>query len=318
VTCYRDRQPKAICDQCGAVGRVVTRARSGGSPHTLCASCYRLPTRRCGGCGRTRRIALRATDSSPDLCPTCYQAPTEACSRCGAEDLCRRTTPDASPICFRCQLHHRLDDLLTGPDPTITTALAPVRDAVLAVGNPRTALGWLARSRGADLLGRIARTEVPLTHATLDAQPPGMSIEHLRRMLVTVGALPERNEHLARLEHFTNTVLETVENTEDRRVLRSFASWHILHRLRVSQTHHPITPAAGYRCRAEITAAARFIATLRTHGRDLATCRQSDIDEATATPATRLGAPLRLRGSGPSVRSDPTGRAGCAQRGRPR
>ena len=145
------------------------------------------------------------------------------------------------------------------PDPHLASALAPIRDAVLAVDNPRTALGWLARSRGADLLGRIAHAQLPLTHAALDDQPPGMSIEHLRRMLVAAGALPERNEHLARLEHFAAALLETVDNVEDRRILRSFTTWHVLHRLRANEASRPITAAAAYRCRAELTATARFL-----------------------------------------------------------
>ncbi len=295
-TCYPDRaQPKSDCDRCGALGRAITRAGRSGSDSTLCARCYRHPARRCGGCGRTRRVALRATDSNPDLCPTCYQAPTEECGRCGSEDLCRRTTADGSLICFRCQLHDRLEELITSPDPAIAEALAPVLDAVCAVDNPRTALGWLGRSRGAELLGRIARGELPPTHAALDAQPPGMSIEHLRRMLVAAGALPERNEHLARLEHFTTTLLDSVKDAEDRRALRSFATWHVLHRLRANPTGRPITPAACYRCRAELTAAARFLATLRRHGRDLANCRQADIDQATSTPAARRGLSSFLR-----------------------
>jgi hypothetical protein len=111
----------------------------------------------------------------------------------------------------------RLEELITSPDPAIAEALTPVRDS--AVDNPQTALGWLSRSRGAELLGRIARGELPLTHADLDAQPPGMSIEHLRRMLVSAGALPERNEHLARLEHFATTLLNSVKNAEDQRIL---------------------------------------------------------------------------------------------------
>lgn len=287
-TCYRHRaQPKVVCDRCGAIGRVVIRAGRSGSDSTLCARCYRHPARRCGGCGRTRRVALRASESHPDLCPTCYQAAASECGRCGSEDLCRRTAADGSPTCFRCQLHDRLEELLAGPDPAVAEALASVRDAVLAVDNPRTGLGWLARSRGADLLGRIARVELPLTHATLDSQPAGMSIEHLRRLLVAAGALPERNEHLARLEHFTATLLDSVSNVEDRRVLRSFATWHVLHRLRTNTTGRPITPAACYRCRAELTAAAHFLATLRRQGCDLATCRQSDVDQATSTPAAR-------------------------------
>jgi hypothetical protein len=77
-----------------------------------------------------------------------------------------------------------------------------------------------------------------------------------------------------------------VQDAEDRRVLRSFATWHVLHRLRASQIQRQVTANVYYRCRAELAATARFLAGLRRQGRDLATCRQSDIDQATSRPST--------------------------------
>lgn len=202
VTCYaRDHQPAIRCQGCGCVGPVAARATGRNEHHqSLCRRCYQHPVRTCGGCGRRRRVAVRATATTPDLCPTCHQAPVETCSVCGVDDLCRRTA-EGKPICFRCQLTRRLDQLLVGPDPAILAQLTPLRAAVLSVNNPRTALGWLDRSDGAAVLGRHARGELPLTHNSLDQasgnDPRRMSIEHLRRMLVAADALPNRDEILA-------------------------------------------------------------------------------------------------------------------------
>jgi hypothetical protein len=60
-------------------------------------------------------LNLRGRDGQPDLCPTCYQAPIEPCSRCQITTRCRRTTPDRSPICVRCQLWRQADQAARRP-----------------------------------------------------------------------------------------------------------------------------------------------------------------------------------------------------------
>lgn len=175
VTCYsRHHAPRHRCEQCGQLASAMVRGTDrGGAGQTLCARCFRHPQRPCGGCGRTRRVAVRATATTPDLCPTCHQAPVLTCHQCGARDLCRTTGPARAPRCFRCQLTTRLDQLLTPPGATaVPAALRALRDAIAAIDNPRTALGWLHRSPAAQLLRRITAGELPLTHATLDAAAP--------------------------------------------------------------------------------------------------------------------------------------------------
>jgi hypothetical protein len=97
-------------------------------------------------------------------------------------------------------------------------------------------------------------------------------------MLVVAYALPERNEHLARLEAFAQRIIEAIEDPKDRRLLRSYATWHVIHRIRDDRPRPAIWPAAGYRARHEITAAARLMADIRQQGRSLDALRQPDID----------------------------------------
>jgi hypothetical protein len=277
--CYRkSAQPKLPCDRCGTLVHPIVRAGGrGGQTDTLGPCCYRSADRLCGGCGRTRRVRVKATTTSPDLCGTCHQAAITACTRCGTVTRCRGTTAGRHPICWRCHLTDRLDALLVQHDGTVLPALRPIRAAVLSVDNPATGLGWLGRSRGAALLARLASGQLPFAHEALDRQPPGKSVEHLRRMLVAAGALPERNEHLARLEAFAHRTIEAIDNPQDRRLLRSYATWHVMHRIRNDRPRPATWPAAGYRARHEITAAARFLTAIRQQGRSLATLRQPDI-----------------------------------------
>ncbi len=278
--CYRkSAQPKLPCDRCGKLVHPIVRAGGrGGHTETLGPCCYRGESRVCGGCGRTRRVRVKATATSPDLCGTCHQAAITACTRCGIVTRCRGTTAGRHAICWRCHLTDRLDALLVQPDGTILPALLPIRTAVLSVDNAATGLGWLGRSRGATLLAQLAAGQLPLTHDALDRQPPGRLVEHLRRMLVAAGALPERNEHLARLEAFAQHTIEAIEDPKDRRLLRSYATWHVIHRIRNDRPRPAIWPAAGYRARHEITAAARLLTDFRQQGRSLDALRQPDID----------------------------------------
>src|SRR5699024_8478084 len=129
VTCYaRCRRSEDMCDECGTIGPLATRAggkRPGAA--NLCGRCYRNPRRVCGVCGRLKRVALKATATSPDVCPTCYQAPVVDCSICGQQALGRRTTNHGRPRCFACQAAQQIDAALTGPDGMIRPELRPVR-----------------------------------------------------------------------------------------------------------------------------------------------------------------------------------------------
>lgn len=259
------------------MGTVVIVSRR--DDKAVCARCYRHPKRECGGCGRVRRVAILARDGQPDLCPTCHQAPVLVCGVCGVEGRCRTTTVDKSPICFRCQLARRLDDVLADDFGMVPV---PLREAILAVDNPRTSLGWLGRSPTISVLTAMARGEQPLTHATLDAaagtrRGRAFAVEHLRQLLVACGALPERDRHLARLENALEELIAAA-HPEDRQILRAFATWRLLNRLRAKAERGEPTHAASHRVR-EITAeTGRFLAWLRDRDTALVACTQADLD----------------------------------------
>lgn len=160
--CYR--QPLDVCDECGEEEAISSRNHG----RALCSSCYvRVgPKRACGRCGRVRRIARRATADHPDLCHACWWEPTAVCSRCGEEGMCNGIRK-GRPLCLRCRLDDRITGALTGPDGTIPQSLAPVREAVLAVDNPRSGHVWM-RSPAVAVLKRIAIGEMPLSHEALD------------------------------------------------------------------------------------------------------------------------------------------------------
>lgn len=298
VSCYTP--PTAVCAGCGETRAIASRRD--GDP--LCAGCYRRPERECGGCGRIRRIAVGGRNGQPDQCGSCHQAPVLVCGVCGVEDRCRTTTVDRSPICFRCQLVRRLDELLTGPSGPIPAPLVPLHEAILAVDNPRTALDWLRRSPAVEVLTAMAKGERPLAHATLDTaagtrRGRAFAVEHLRQLLVTCGALPERDRHLARLEVALHELVEGA-HPEDQQSLRTYATWWLLHRLRRRAEQGQPTQFAAHRVREQTAEAARFLAWLREQHRPLAQDTQGDLDTwLTIRPQARRRLPGFLRWAQP-------------------
>lgn len=273
ISCYQP--PTAVCDGCGTVNAIASR--SGG--RRLCVRCYTYPIRLCGLCGRTRRVAVTARDGHPDLCPTCHQAPTLVCGRCGQSGPCRTTTPDRSPICWRCQLHRQLEQTL-GAD--VPPPLRPLLQALRDVEQPRSVLGWLALSPAVSVLAAVATGQAPLHHQTLDtagADGGGRSfaVEHLRQLLVASGALPDRDEHLHRLQRRLATVIDTA-HPDDQAVLRAYATWQLLRRLRARADQGAPTLHAADRAREVLAEAARFLHALREHDLDLASCTQAELD----------------------------------------
>jgi hypothetical protein len=277
-TCYR--QPPARCDRCGRLAAI--NSRKGGE--AVCRRCYRTPPRRCGRCGRISRIAVRARDGQPDLCHACHWAPSGRCSRCG-EHAPGFGVRAGALVCLRCSAADRLDELLAGPDGQPMPALRALRDVFLDTQQPRSIHTWLDKSPARHVLRRIAGGELALTHQALDALPQSASLNHLRALLVACGALPERDPHLARLEHAIPEIVATLEHPDDRRLLRAYATWRILHRLRRATRGEAISPHAAKSAHARLTHMARFLRWLRHRAHGIEHATQAELDAWLATTA---------------------------------
>src|SRR5699024_8765705 len=290
-SCYsRTRTSEDECDECGTIGPLVVRAggRRDGS-RDLCVRCYRHPRRRCGICGRDKRIALRATETSPDVCPTCYQAPVIACSLCGQQALGRRTTNRGRPRCFACQAAQQIDAALTGPDGSIRPELAGVCDALTGLERPRSLLTNWHNLASLRLLSDIAAGRLELSHEALDALPQVFSVTYLRALLIAAGALPARDENIARLHRHAAQVVADVADPEMRGVLTRYARWHVVGRS-TTDRQDAIAPGCVARCRADVRTARGVIDSPSARGHALDDCPQALPDaRITAGRTRRLG-----------------------------
>lgn len=288
TSCYsRTRTSEDACDECGRLGPLATRTGDKrDDARNLCIRCYRNPRRTSGICGRIKRIALKATATSPDVCPTCYQAPVIDCSICGRQALGRRTTNRGRPRCFACQAIQQIDAALTGPNGRIRSELVPVRDALAELERPRSLLtNWhsLASLR---LLTEIVQGEIELSHDALDSQPQVFSVNYLRAILVAAGALPPREENAARLHRYATEAIIAIADPELRGVLARYARWHVVGRAKTNR-HGNISAAVTGRCKGDIQTAKGFLEHLTAHGQALNDCSQVCLDAWLATERDR-------------------------------
>ena len=116
--------------------------------------------------------------------------PIIACSRCGYEDKLHR-----GRLCSRCTLADRLSDLLDDGSNQIRPELAPLAGPLLSMDRPRSGLSWLSGRKGQDgspedLLRRIGRGEIELTHEAFQRIENWRAAAHLREPLMACGILP--------------------------------------------------------------------------------------------------------------------------------
>ncbi|MGO9078368.1 MAG: hypothetical protein ACLQDY_04930 [Streptosporangiaceae bacterium] len=284
-----------VCVNCGRRRPVNTRSPDG----PLCPCCPPLPMLTCSVCGQLRPCGISRLTGLP-WCPPC-QALTARCSGCGqvrpvgsgtlAEPFCQGCTvpvfPDCAACadglrpgqCARCRLELRLRELLTGPDNGICPSLGPLKKALAATDPPGTALRWLAKPSVAAVLSGIAAGGRDLSHGELDRLEQTPVLAHLRSVLVATRTLPPRDEQMGRLERFTAGMIDSRPDPEQRQILRRYATWHLLRRLRSRNHGRPVTGEQHNVVQQQVRGAVALFDWLDSRDLTLGTCGQAHLDE---------------------------------------
>ncbi len=170
-----------------------------------------------------------------------------------------------------------------------TADLAPgllaLRHDIATAEHSITAHRWLTKQPVVSVLSDLAAGRMPLTHEAFDELPKRQILEHLRLTLIAVGALPERDEELVRLERSLTDFLATQQDPVRRTLLHRYLTWHLLRRLRSRNNGRPTTRQQVLRIRAHRRAAEAFLDWLDTHNLTLTTFRQPDLDRWLTDPA---------------------------------
>lgn len=188
----RPRQ-EILCGICGHTGKGTT-SRATGQP-----TCHRCRERWvvCSRCGDA--ASLKGGTLNEPLCAHCVNPDPAFWKRCG---ICGITWQLTTTECTRCSLDRGLRDILTTDDGTTAPELDHVRKTLICVDRPDHPIDWLNKPGVRATLRAVATSGHAITHETLDAMPPGGTLEHVRSMLVASGALPPRDDRLTALERW--------------------------------------------------------------------------------------------------------------------
>ena len=204
--------------------------------------------------------------------------PIIACSRCGYEDKLHR-----GRLCSRCTLADRLSDLLDDGSNQIRPELAPLAGPLLSMDRPRSGLSWLSGRKGQDgspedLLRRIGRGEIELTHEAFQRIENWRAAAHLREPLMACGILPVIDKQVWLFERWLPGHLAGIPDKGHAQLIRRFATWDVLPWLRARAERKPLTPASRNYAGCQVKQATDFLQWLSGRSRFLASCRQADID----------------------------------------
>jgi hypothetical protein len=267
----------AQCAHCGQLRPPTARWPEG----PVCDPCYIKALRRrgrCAGCGQQRRL-VAPPGPAATTCADCAGLPAmSVCSQCGIEDKLYE-----KGRCARCSLRRRATMLLSAGTGQVPGQMSAVAEAICSARNPRTALNWLRTGAGAAILADLAAGQIAATHEALDAHPRPPAAGYLRQVLVAGGVLPPRDEELARAEQWLAVLLDGITDLGQRRLVRSFATWQVMRRLRKSAGARRGPRTYTARARNSIRAAARLLDWLGQRETSLADCRQADIDDWVTT-----------------------------------
>jgi len=203
-----------------------------------------------------------------------------SCARCGGQGRLA-----AGRRCARCALTDKLAAALDDGTGRVNPALAPLFAALTSMDKPRAGLIWLRNPKVPQLLGDLATGRIPLTHEGLHAVPSWRTAAYLRDLLMTCGVLPTIDKQLLHYEALLHRRLADLAAADSPhlRLVRQFAVWYQLPRLRATATTRPLTPSHRQFASDQLTQAHRFLGWLQARGRTLAQATQADLDAWHAT-----------------------------------
>jgi hypothetical protein len=197
------------------------------------------------------------------------------CCDCGVVPPGRSGKP---PVCANCQLTRRLTLLLDDGTGTPAAHLAALASHLHAASTPEKMLHWLSRSGPADLLRALATFQLELTHEALHAWPRLIAADHLRHHLIACGLLASADQQLLAIEAWLHRHLVTATAHPHERLLRRFAMWHQLPRIRANAAARPLRATARQYATGQFVQAELFLNWLHDRGIEPGHVTQANID----------------------------------------
>lgn len=267
----------AVCTFCHRDRKVGFRWPAG----PVCKPCGARARAYPAQCSRCRQLkALVGVDNELQrICGPC--AGWSVDYHCRA---CRQPGLASRGLCNRCLTREHLAATFADGDGAIPGQLQPLIDGLANARDPRSVSVWLGKSGAAAMLAQLARSEEPITHATLDDLSPSRHANYIREILVRTGILEPRNEYLERLVPWIDLYLAELPG-ENARLLRAYAHWYLLHRAR--RRKRPLPRSGADRIRLRLRIANELLTWMDLCGHTLQTLRQDHVDAWLASGASR-------------------------------
>ncbi len=265
------------CARCGRRAGLAANWPDG----PLCRTCHKRAARtygQCPDCGTRRLLPGRRGDGEP-VCRDCAGITRDFfCDRCGFEGFLL-----GGRLCERCTLAGKAAAALDDGTGHVSAPLAPLLEALTTMQTPDTGLTWISAPHVRELLSGLATGKVALTHQALAAQPRWRAVAHLRDLLMSCGVLPPADKQLLHFETWLHRHLAGAPAGPATRLLRQYATWQQLPRLRARAAARPLTPAACSNAISQVRAATRFLAWAGEHDPGPARLSQAGLDTWHAT-----------------------------------
>ena len=292
------------CIGCGRRRPVQVRTPDG----PLCGKCVPRAVLTCAICGRTATCVVSKATDNPGAWPArsagsaapvagsmlgcAVEQSTSRCARCAPGPRAPGAVAPAAANPDGCTTGAALaarspgDELLADDTGTIPADRQTLYQALAATKRPATLGAWLDRSSAPQMLRELAGRAI--THQTLDELPTGKTVEHLRSILIAAQILPTRDEHMTRLEQWVHTAIAERADPDEQHLLRRYALWHMLRRLRQRTRGADTTHNQYVLVRQHLRAAIGFLDWLAAQGISLADARQGNLDEWTTSDNATL------------------------------
>jgi hypothetical protein len=179
--------------------------------------------------------------------------------------------------CTRCNIDARLRELLDDGTGRIRPELTSLHHNLLHAEQPDTVLTWPAKNSGAAILRQLAARDRPLTHEALDETAGHQAAQDLRAILVATGALPVQT-NMARLEQAITRTIGQRDDPDEQHLLRRYAIWHMLRRLRSRNRGAETTPIQATNLMRHLRRTPQLLDWLTAGRLSLHTARQGDLD----------------------------------------
>ncbi|WP_328399910.1 hypothetical protein [Nocardia sp. NBC_00403] len=273
-----ERWHKKTCARCGRFGCFA----AGWPDGHVCRTCHDRALKirgRCPGCDEERILPGVAPDSREPICTDCAGFSTGyRCARCHREDKLH-----ARRLCSRCTFSDRLAELLDDGTGRVRPELVRFAEHMLAMNNPLSGLKWLYPCKGqsrtpADLLRDLGRGNIELTHAAFHTAEPWRAAAHLRELLMACGVLPMIDKQVCGFERWLLNHLTPIDDADHTQIIRRYATWQVLPRLRGAAERKPVTQASRSFADDQVRQATHFLEWLAAQGITLDTCGQAEID----------------------------------------